>query len=247
MAMPGIDYLLIGIASFFIATLAGLSGYGTGLMMPLVLIPLIGPQPVVPVLAVAAVFNNASGLAAFRDRIDWRRAFEMILVAVPFCLIGATFYTTLSGREAMLVIGAVLIAIVPARHLLLRRSLGLSRKGTLIAGAVYGLLVGGTPGAGVILIAVLLGSGMTGREVIATDSLVSLVVGFAKVATFQTLGFLPWEWWLYALVIGICGIPGAFIARWLVDRMSLRTQGVVIDIGVVIGGSVLILRGIGVM
>lgn len=244
--MPIGDYALIGISAFIIATISGLSGYGSGLLMPIVLVPLIGPLAVVPVLAVAAVFNNASRLVAFRDRIYWRRAFEMILAAVPFCVLGAGFYTTLSGRGAMFAIGVVLILVVPARHFLLRRPIGMWRSGALMAGAVYGFLIGSTPGAGVILIAILIGMGLTGRSVIATDSLVSLVVGLVKVMTFQTLGFLPWEWWGYALVIGVCGVPGAFLARWLVDRMSLSLQGAVLDGGVVIGGGVLILRGIGV-
>lgn len=245
--MPIEEYVLIGIAAFVIATLSGMSGYGTGLMMPLVLVPLIGPQPVVPILAVAAVFNNASRLAAFRDRIQWGRAVEMILAAVPFCMLGATFYTTLSGRGAMLMIGAVLIAIVPARRLIMRRTIAMSRGTALAAGAVYGLLVGGTPGAGVILIAILIGTGMAGREVIATDSLVSFVVGLVKVATFQSLGFLPLEWWIYALVIGVCGIPGAFAARWIVDRLSVSVQGTVVDVGVIVGGTILILRGLEIL
>lgn len=245
--MPFAEYALIGAAAFFISTIAGLSGYGAGLLMPFVLIPLIGPQGVVPILAVAALFNNASRLAAFRDRIYWQRAFQLMVTAIPFCLLGASAYTVLSGQGAMLVIGIVLLVLVPARRLLRDRPIGTSRAGALAAGAVYGILIGGAPGAGVILIPILLGMGLRGRSVIATDSLVSFVVGIFKVATFQTLGFLPWDWWVCALVVGGCGVPGAFVARWLADRMAVHLQDSIMDCGVAIGGGVLVLRGLGIM
>jgi len=107
------------------------------------------------------------------------------------------------------------------------------------------VLIGGATGAGVILIPILLGMGLRGRSVIATDSLVSFVVGIFKVATFQSLGFLPWDWWVCALVIGISGVPGAFVARWLADRMAVHLQDTILDVGVAIGGGVLVLRGLG--
>jgi len=239
------EYALIGSAAFFISTIAGLSGYGAGLLMPFVLIPIMGPQGVVPILAVAALFNNASRLAAFRDRIYWQRAFHLMITAIPGCLLGASAYTLLSGPGVMLMIGIVLLVIIPARRLLRNRPIGTSRAGALAAGAVYGVLIGGATGAGVILIPILLGMGLRGRSVIATDSLVSFVVGLFKVATFQTLGFLPWDWWVCALVIGISGVPGAFVARWLADRMAVHLQDTILDVGVAIGGVVLVLRGLG--
>ncbi len=243
--MSASDYAFIGVAAFMVSTIAGTSGYGAGLMMPLFLIPLIGPQGVVPILAVAGVFNNASRLAAFRDRIYWRRVFQLVLTAAPFCLLGAGSYTLLSGNSAMLVIGAILILLVPVRRLLRGSAIGTSSVQTFTFGAVYGFLVGGTPGVGVILIPILLGMGLTGGSVIATDSAVALLVGLVKVATFQSLGFLPWEWWTCALVVGICGIPGAFLARWLTDRMSVNLQSWVLELGILAGGCVLVIRGLG--
>jgi hypothetical protein len=41
----------------------GVSGYGTGALMPLVLVPLVGPEPIVPIIAISAMFSNAPAAA----------------------------------------------------------------------------------------------------------------------------------------------------------------------------------------
>ena len=42
--------LVAGVA-LFASIVGGLAGYGTGALMPLVLVPLIGAEPVVPIIA----------------------------------------------------------------------------------------------------------------------------------------------------------------------------------------------------
>jgi uncharacterized membrane protein YfcA len=237
-------FFLVAVCSFLIATIASLAGYGAGLIMPLVLVPLIGAQPVVPVLAVAALFNNGSRIAAFHDEIRWPEAIRLMLASVPTCLIGALFYTRLDGNQAAIVIGAILILLVPGRRILGRFVRSRIPAASVVGGAIYGLLIGSASGAGVVLIPVLMAMGLAGRAVIATDALVSLVVGVVKVGTFQAFGALPPSSWVVALVIGFSGLPGAFVARRLMDLMHARVHEAILDVGVTVGGTILVLRGL---
>ena len=93
----------------------GVAGYGTGALMPLVLVPIIGAEPVVPIIALSALLTNTSRAVAFRRAIDFRRTITVLLAAVPTCVIGAYGYTLLTSTGAMLVIGAMLAASVPLR------------------------------------------------------------------------------------------------------------------------------------
>ena len=52
--------LLVACVALFASVVGGLAGYGTGALMPLVLVPLIGAEPVVPIIAISAVFTNLS-------------------------------------------------------------------------------------------------------------------------------------------------------------------------------------------
>src|SRR5579862_4638634 len=165
--------LIVGRAAFS-GIAGGMAGYGTGALMPLVLVPLVGAKPVVPIIAISAMFTNTARITAFRDRLDLRRAVIALVCALPTCVLGAYLYTLLTGRGAAIVIGSTLIATVPLRRALKRRGHQLGEKGFAAAAAGWGIVVGGTTGAGVILLSLLMAAGLEGAAVIATDATVSI-------------------------------------------------------------------------
>ena len=68
-----LQLLLVAAVALFAAVIGGLAGYGTGALMPLVLVPLVGAEPVVPIIAISALFTNTSRATVFRQVIDGRR------------------------------------------------------------------------------------------------------------------------------------------------------------------------------
>ncbi|MBI3703339.1 MAG: sulfite exporter TauE/SafE family protein [Rhizobiales bacterium] len=231
--------LVAGVA-LFASIVGGVSGYGTGALMPLVLVPLVGAEPVVPIIAISALFNNSSRLAAFLRYADWRRAGIVLLAAVPTCVLGAWGYTHLSGAGAALVIGAMLILSVPLRRLLKHHGVKFG-DGGLAAGALgYGVVVGGTAGSGVILLSLLMAAGVEGAGVIATDAAISIVIGIVKTSVFGLSGVLTAQVVAFALLIGIVALPGAFLAKAFVERMPLHVHGAILDVVVLLGGIVMV-------
>ena len=53
-----LQLLLVAGVALFASVVGGLAGYGTGALMPLVLVPLIGAEPVVPIIAISSIFTN---------------------------------------------------------------------------------------------------------------------------------------------------------------------------------------------
>lgn len=241
---PG-DYVLIVICAMGASVVGGVAGYGTGLLMPLVLVPLVGAEAIVPILAVAAVFTNISRLVAFRAHVDWSRVWRVLIVALPTTFVGAAGYTYLNGPGAAILIGCALILLVPTRYALKRLQGEMSPRAALGAGAIFGFVSGGVPGAGIILISMLMALGLKGPAIIATDAAISLVVGLLKIGTYQSFGGLPASSWAVALMIGLASVPGAFFARWLTTRLSVGVHARIMDATVILGGSVLLLRGLG--
>jgi uncharacterized membrane protein YfcA len=164
-------------------------------------------------------------------------------VALPTCFIGAYFYTRLSGPGITLLIGIMLVLLVPLRRGLKRWRGQLGKKGVAIAGTGYGFITGSTSGAGVLLLSMLLAAGLQGPAVIATDAGISLVLGFAKIAVFQSAGALPFSAWIMALLIGMCALPGAFLAKRLTHGLSHASHATVLDAVVIIGGALLMFEG----
>ena len=147
-----LELVLIAGMALVASVVGGVAGYGTGALMPLVLVPIVGAEPVVPILSLSALFTNTSRSAAFWPLIDQRRAWIVLAAAVPTCALGAWGYTMLTGKGAALVIGGMLMASVPLRRLMRQRGLSLSNRGLAAASFGWGPLAGGTVGAGIILL-----------------------------------------------------------------------------------------------
>ena len=227
--------LVAGVA-FIASLIGGVAGYGTGALMPLVLVPIVGAAPIVPMIAISALFNNTSRMTAFLRYVDWRRSLIVIVCAAPTCVVGAWSYAHLSGAGAAFVIGAMLIASVPLRRVLKRRAVTFGDGGLAVASVGYGVVVGGTSGSGVILLSLLLAAGVGSAGVIATDAAISIVIGVVKVAVFGIAGVIDAQVIALALLIGIVALPGAFLARAFVERMPIHVHTAILDAVVIVGG-----------
>jgi uncharacterized membrane protein YfcA len=236
---------LVASFAFFASLVGGVAGYGTGALMPLVLVPMVGAAPVVPIIAISALFNNASRLTAFRKYADFRRAGIVLAASVPTCALGAWGYTKLSSTGAALVIGAMLILSVPLRRLARRRDLRVGDSGLALGAFGYGVVVGGTAGSGVILLSLLMAAGVQGAGVIATDAAVSIVIGIVKTSVFGLSGVLSAQVVAFAILIGIVALPGAFLARAFVERMPVHLHTAILDAVVLLGGVVMVIGALG--
>jgi hypothetical protein len=141
----------------------------------------------------------------------------------------------------MLVIGAMLMLTVPLRYLLKRSAITLGDRGLVIGGAGYGAAVGGTVGAGVILLSVLMAGGLQGAAVVATDAVISVAIGLLRLAVFGGAGVIDSQVVALALLIGVVAFPGAFLAKILVARLPLQVHTAILDAVVLLGGLVMII------
>ena len=235
-----LQLVLVACVALFASVIGGLAGYGTGALMPLVLVPLIGAEPVVPIIAISSVFTNLSRLAAYLRYVDRRRALIVFSAAALTTVLGAYGYTRLTNAGAALVIGAMLILSVPLRRVLKRRDIRLGDAGLAASAAGYGVVVGGTVGAGVILLSLLMAAGLEGAAVIATDAMISVGVSIIKISVFGLAGVVTAQVLAFALLIGAIALPGAFLARAFVERMPVHIHTAILDLVVISGGVVMI-------
>jgi uncharacterized membrane protein YfcA len=237
--------LLIAVAGLTTAVIGGVAGYGTGALMPLVLVPIVGPEPVVPIIAISAIFNNFSRATVFRNLVDWRRVSLVLLPALPTCVLGAFLYTRLDGRGALIVIGTMLVASVPLRRMLKTRGVRLGPTGLAASATGWGVLVGGTSGAGIILISMLMAAGLEGAAVIATDAAISTVTGLLKFSVFGASGVVTAQVLAIGLMMGVIALPGAWLAKRLVEHLPIKVHTAILDGVVILGGAVMLFRAAG--
>jgi uncharacterized membrane protein YfcA len=233
--------LLVAGVALIASIVGGVAGYGTGALMPLVLVPMLGPEPVIPIIALAGMLTNTGRAFAFLRHISWRHVGLVTAGAIPPCLVTAYGYTLLTGRAVQFIIGAMLILTVPLRHGMRKRAVVLSDRGLVLSAAGYGAAVGGTVGAGVILLSILMSAGLQGAGVIATDALISILIGMSRLAIFGVAGAIGPQTIAFALLIGLVAFPGAFLARAFVERLPIRVHTAILDAVVLFGGTVMVI------
>jgi uncharacterized membrane protein YfcA len=236
--------VFLAVFAFGTSIIGGVSGYGSGALMPLVLVPLVGPEPVVPIIALASMSTNTSRVMAYAPALDRRRALIVLIAATPTCMLGAYGYSLLTGRGALIVIGLMMVASVPLRRTMLHRGYRFGDGGLALASVFWGFLVGGTSGSGVILLSLLMAAGLQGRAVIATDAVVSIVTGVAKISVFGVAGVLDPQVIAVAVLIGLVAFPGAFLAKRLVERMPIHVHTAILDAVVLLGGGMMLLNAL---
>jgi len=232
--------LMVAAFSFFTQIVGGIAGYGTGLLLPLILVPLIGAESVVPVISLAALITNPTRAITFWKFLDRRKVVFVTLCALPATAVGAYWFTLLTGRGAQILIGCLLISMVPLRYLL--RRLQVRLQGASFAGASFGFgfLMGATPGTGIVLLSILMAAGLAGNQVIATDAAISALLGLVRTGIYAGFGALPWNLVFLSVLIGAMATPGTLTARWISRRFTAEFHNGIFDVVIVIGGAVLL-------
>ena len=223
------------LAAFLASILGGISGFGTGLVLPAFLAPLVGVERVIPVMAVAMLFTNGSRAFAFWRDVDWAHVRRILVLGLPACVAGAYSYTLLSADWIATLLGVFLLVCIPLRRLLRKSVCHLSTRLEVLAGAGFGFVNGGMSGTGILLISILMSAGLSAEILIATDAVCSLLMGVTKVLLFGGLAALNVEFALVGLLVGLCTTPGAFVARRLLAYIPAGIHAWIMELIVVIG------------
>jgi uncharacterized membrane protein YfcA len=235
-----LQYVLVCLVAFVASVLSGLSGYGAGLILPVFIAPLVGVEHVVPVMSVVVLLNNGGRVVAFWNRIQWPHVRHVLTLGLPACFAGAYGYTLLSSRWIAVLLGVFLLISIPLRRILGHFRFRLSSAGERGAGALFGFVNGGMTGTGIILISLLLSAGLEGTALIATDAVVSAVFGLAKIVLFGSTSLLDFRLAAIGLLVGLCTLPGAFVARRLMTHIPARIHAWVMELLVVVGALTLL-------
>ncbi len=237
-----VDLVVIGAAAFIAGTCSGMTGFGGGLLLPPILAPIIGVQPIVPVLSFAMLMTNAHRLWLYRRHADLKLIGAVLVIVVPAVVIGTTIYLALPPQVISIVLGSFLLLSIPIGRLFARRKLQLGTAGVSVAGGVVGLISGTTSGAGMLMVPILLGAGLVGEAFLATDASISIATNLTKAVIFNQLGSLPLNLLAIGLLIGACTLPGNHAARWILRRTSVRVHTRLLELIVLIGGLSLLAR-----
>ncbi len=243
-ALGGAQVALLAAVAFVAATVSGMSGVGGALLMAIFIAPVVGVKAVVPTVGIATLIAHVARVWVYRESIVWRPALLMLLGAIPATIASARLYVALPADVIAVVLGLFLLASVPLRRLMGRREVRFGSRSLGLIGAAYGLLAGTTIGGGILVIPALLGAGLAGVALVATDAVIGLTILTVKAAVFGGFAVLTPRLLLIGCLLGLCMIPGTYFARWLIRRTPLHVHLVAMEVIVVLGGCSFLWRGL---
>jgi uncharacterized protein len=236
--------VLIAAVAFAAATVSGMSGVGGGLLIAIFIAPIVGVKAVVPTVGVAMLIAHVVRVWVYREGIVWPPALVMLAGALPAVIVSARLYVALPADVIATILGVFLLASIPLRRIMAKRDLRLGRRSLGLAGATYGFLAGTTIGGGILVIPALLGAGLAGMALLATDAVIGLSVLVTKTLVFGGFDVLTPELFLIGCLLGLCTIPGTYLARWLMLRTPLHLHVVAMEMIVVAGACSFLWRAI---
>jgi uncharacterized membrane protein YfcA len=222
------------------AVIGGLGGFGTGVILTAALTPLIGIKQVVPVLAVAGVVINAGRFWFFRHHFQRRELVIMVAGSLPFLVLGTWLYSELDARAIGTILGVAVLSSIPLRRFFASRKVLLNSTGLAVGAGVFGLANGVASGVGMIQVSLLLGAGLGGTAVVATDALATIAIDLCKAALFQRFDLLDEQAFVTGVVIGIASIPGSALAKWLAERLGAHLHVLFMEGLILCGGTLML-------
>ena len=220
--------ILIAVA-FFASVISGISGYGGGMTLGLLVSPFIPIKLLVPLMSIFVFFSNLSRM-------------YFALLGLPFIILGTNFYASVSPQVLYFCLGFGLGFIVILRRVFAKINLTIGWFGLSVMAIFYGTISGVILGPGSVLLTALAANGLMGPQIVGTDSFITLINCAVRLISFRQLGLLSNEAIFFGSLIGSVAIFGSYVARKIADKLGVKLHTVIIEVCVVLGGSVMIYR-----
>ena len=239
-----LELSILILTAFFASVVSGISGYGGGMTLGLLVSPFIPVKLLVPLMSVFVLFSNLSRMYYYRKNIFWKKGFYFAIISTPFLIAGTNFYAAVSEKTLYFCLGFGLAFIVVLRRIFKKINLNIGWFGLGIMAIFYGTISGVILGPGSVLLTALAANGLVGGQIIGTDAFVTLINCAIRLISFWNLGLLNLDALYVGSMIGIVSIFGSYTAKKIADKLGVKMHTIIIEVCVVLGGSVMIYRAL---
>jgi len=209
----------LGVIAGFLTTTSGMGG---GLMLVISLSAIWGPHVALPTTALALLVGNLHRLALFRGHLRVEVARPFLLGLVPGSILGSLL---VAGMPSAL-IHVVMLGL--AAFALARALLGwrwrIPRAALVPAGGAVGVMAGTSGGAAVLTAPVLLASGLSGDEYLATVALAAVAMHVSRTIGYGAGGLVGADTFLWAGYLAVMLVVGNLIGKRLRSHLPERVR-----------------------
>ncbi len=232
-AMQDLTTLSLGImivAAFLTGVLHGAVGLAGGVLMALVLTHFVGLKVAIPIMTCALLFSHGSRVFLFRRDTEWHTAAWVLAFGLPTIAFGAWIFTRISEQTVAVIFAVFLLTSLPVKRWARTHKLTTTRPLLAGASAVWGVLAGNVIGPGFFLAPFLQGTNMNRLAFVGTMATITLAMNATKLMVFSSNQLMDAQAFALGVMIGVATIPGNWVGKRLLHRMTDGHHGWVIDV-----------------
>jgi uncharacterized membrane protein YfcA len=240
------DPLSIGIlilAALVGFTIAGVAGFGGGVILIPFLIWLVGPKEAVPIVSVAAFLAAISRLGLSWRQICWPVVGWMALGAVPFNALASYLFVLAPPAVLTRLLGVLILFLGLYRHTPWGRTTSISSRQFFFVGAGTSIIDGFLGAPGPVRAPFLLAYGLTGAAYVGTSAIMVLIGQLPKLVVYGTNELLSSQVLVIGALLGLVGFLASYPGSWVAKRASPRAFRLLIETMVLASGALLIILG----
>ena len=224
-------------------TIAGVAGFGGGLIVMPVLVWMLGPREAVPIIGLVQLVASASRMTLNWEGISWPVVKRLALGSLTISALASYLFVITPAPIFTRVLGCLLLVLVAQRHIRWGRDMSMKLRSFVLVGAANGLVSGylGTPGP--IGAPFYLAYGLTGVGFVGTSAAGILLTQLPKIPVFASNALLGAQVLYIAAVMGVVAFAGSFVGNRISSKVPDRWFLALVESLLVLSGIALIVRG----
>ena len=224
-------------------TIAGVAGFGGGVVALPVLVWVFGVREAIPILSISQVLSTVARVGLHRDALNWPVIRYFALGALPFSVLGSLFFITIDTTVLVRILGVMMLLFVVYTRMPIGRNFKMKLWGfiPLGAGTGFGSAFLGIPGpfAAVFYLAY----GLTAGAYIGTSSLGMAMIQVPKLIIFGAGDLLTLRVLLLGIGLGAIAAACAYLGRIILRRVPEKVFPRIITVMLLVSGVVFLIRG----
>ena len=229
--------------SIFVFTVAGVVGFGGGVVFLPILVWLFGPREAVPMIAILQSMSLIARFSLNRREVSWPVVKWFAVGGAPVSAIASFLFVITPATILVRILGCLILLIVAYRHTPWGKQATIRLRAFAPIGAAVGFVSGflGTPGP--IAAPFFLSHGLSGRAYVGTFAACVLVSQVPKMVVFGSNGLFNTRVLLVGFGIGSIAFVGTSLGRFMLAKIPQRYVEFLIEALLVMSGVLLLARG----
>ena len=224
-------------------TIAGVAGFGGGVVALPVLVWVFGVREAIPILSISQVLSTVSRVWLHREAIDWKVVRFFVLGGLPFSVLGSFFFVSIDTTLLVRILGVMMLLFVVYTRLPVGRDFNMKLWGfvPLGAGTGFGSAFLGIPGpfAAVFYLAY----GLAASAYIGTSALGMGLIQAPKLIIFGANGLLTPQVLAMGVGLGVIAAASAYLGKIILRRVPEHVFPRIITTMLLISGVVFLIKG----